>query len=86
MTRYMVVTNVPWLWQLTRDSVRAARDPTFSWDWTQQDKAVPYQGDAFRRRFAELFEEFVQAPSEHQCRDGRPCSNAAECRADALHA
>ena len=31
--RHMIVTNVSWLWQLTKDSKIAHKYPTFSWDW-----------------------------------------------------
>ena len=57
--RHMILTNIPWMWQLSRDIGTAAYAPTFSWDWKKQPMRVPMYGPEFTRKYADAVAEFV---------------------------
>ena len=65
--RHMLLTNIQWMWQLSRDVGTAAYAPTFSWDWKKQPMRVPIYGPEFTRKYAEAVAEFVKAPMVHRC-------------------
>jgi hypothetical protein len=56
--RHVMITNIPWLVQLTQDSPKAATMATLSWDWAKQPVEVPVYGNQYKDRVVSLFTQF----------------------------
>jgi len=66
--RRLLITNVPWLATLTRDSEVAMKEPTLSWNW-KVAKVTPNLtlSQATTLKYAASFTNFLRAPKEHLC-------------------
>ena len=65
--RRALLTNVPWMMTLSKDSRRAHQQPTLAWNWKVQAERVNPYGSAYVHAFAGAYSEFLHAPSTCRC-------------------